>query len=305
MLKRSVSSLLRKPAFSITFLGLAVNSLLCALKLTVGLWTSSLALISDGVNSLTDAVSSLAIMIAVHASHKEADEGHPFGHRRAEPIASLILAIFAGIAGFEILKAGIGRLYTPADVQIAGVLPFAVLGFSMLVKSGMTLLFYRVGHRMHSPAILAGAADSQIDILISAAAMGAVAAAYLGLQIIDPIVALLISGFIFRTGYKVGKENIDYLMGRSPGEEALEEILSLVQSIPGVEAVDDLKAHYVGHYIHVAVEILVSREMSISESHDLEESVERALEELSWIDKAFVHVNPFAVRKEKGPLPES
>ncbi len=213
------SRLIERPGFVATLTGLIVNTVLCVFKLGVGLSTSSLALLSDGVNSLTDAVSSFAILIAVQISHKAPDEGHPFGHRRAEPIAGLILAIFAGIAGFEILKAATIRLYTGETVQTLGPWPFVVLAGSILAKGGLSVFFQRIGERMNSPAILAGAADSRIDILISLGALLGITGAYFGFLFMDTLVALVISFFIFRTGYRIGSENIDYLMGKSPRNE--------------------------------------------------------------------------------------
>jgi cation diffusion facilitator family transporter len=282
----------RSPGFLATLVGLVLNAVLCALKLTVGLAASSLALISDGVNSLTDAVSSLAIMVAVSVSHKEADEGHPFGHHRAEPIAGLILAVFAGIAGFEILKAAVVRLYTGEVAQIRGPWPFLVLIVSILAKGGLSLFYRRIGRRLNSPAMLAGAADSQIDVFISLAALIAVTATYAGVPFLDPATALVISFFIFGTGYRIGRKNIDYLMGRSPDPAALREIRELVDHVPEVIRIDDIRAHYVGHYVHVALEITVAGDISTHDSHDLEERVKQLLEGVAWIDRAFIHVNP-------------
>jgi cation diffusion facilitator family transporter len=287
-----VSRLIERPGFVATLTGLIVNTVLCVFKLGVGFSTSSLALLSDGVNSLTDAVSSLAILIAVRYSHEAPDEGHPFGHRRAEPIAGLILAIFAGIAGFEILQAAAVRLYTGETVQYLGPWPFVVLAGSVLAKGVLSVFFQRIGERMNSPAILAGAADSRIDILISLGALLGITGAHFGFLFMDTLVALVISFFIFRTGYRIGSENIDYLMGKSPGNELLNEVRSVVTKHADVKRIDELRAHYVGHYIHVEAEISASRPMSRRGVHDLEEDVRSNIEEILWVDRAFVHVNP-------------
>lgn len=289
-----------RPGFVATWIGLLANTLLCALKLSVGLMSASLALISDGVNSLTDAISSLAVLIAVRVSHQARDTNHPFGHHRAEPIAGLILAIFAGIAGFEILKTATVQLYTGEAAHITGYWPYAVLLVSMLVKGAISLFFYRVGRSLNSPALLAGAVDSQIDVLISLAALIGVSGSYFGFPYLDPLAALVISLFIFRTGYLVGRKNIDYLMGRSPGPEMLRELEQRVRGIRGVRGVDSLKAHYVGHYVHVAVEIAADGTMSTFDAHDLEEEVKRILENVPWIDEAFVHVNPVRAEEAVG-----
>jgi len=286
-----------KPGSLGTVVGLAANTLLCTLKLAVGIASSSLALVSDGLNSLTDAVSSLGILIAVHVAHQEADHSHPFGHRRAEPIAGLILAVFAGIAGFEILKTAVTRLYQGEVSAVTGFWPFVVLAVSMLAKTGLSLFFSRLGQSLKSPAFHAAAADSRIDVLISLAALLGVTGSRLGFHYLDAVAAVIISFFIFRTGYSVGRENIDYLMGRSPSPELLEEIREAVLGVTGVHRLDDLKAHYVGNFVHVAVEVSVDGRMSAMSMHDLEEHVKRAVENVPWIDEAFVHVNPLRVEQ--------
>ena len=93
-----------------TIILIICNTFLFGIKITAGLMSNSLAIISDAVNSFTDIVSSVIIFFAVKTSSKQADEGHPFGHHRAEPIAGLIVAIFAGILGFEILHTSILKM---------------------------------------------------------------------------------------------------------------------------------------------------------------------------------------------------
>ena len=84
--------------------------MLFILKIWFALTSGSIALLSDAFNSLTDLVSSLAIFICVRISSREADEGHPFGHSRAEPVAGIIVAVFAGILGVEIIRSSVQRL---------------------------------------------------------------------------------------------------------------------------------------------------------------------------------------------------
>lgn len=93
-----------------TIILIICNTFLFAIKITAGIMSNSLAIISDAVNSLTDIIASVIIFFAVKTSSKQADERHPFGHHRAEPIAGLIVAIFAGILGFEILRTSIFKL---------------------------------------------------------------------------------------------------------------------------------------------------------------------------------------------------
>src|SRR4030065_213728 len=120
-------------AFRATVIGLAGNIFLFTIKLIAGLLSGSLALLSDSINSLTDIAASMAIFIFVRVSDKEADEGHPFGHHRAEPIAGLIVAILAGVLGFEIIRISVERLIAGQIISI-GVFPLSVTIITMLIK---------------------------------------------------------------------------------------------------------------------------------------------------------------------------
>src|SRR4030067_815864 len=104
-------------AFRATVINIIGNTALFALKLVGGLLSGSIALISDALNSLNDIAASIATFICVRISDKQADEGHPFGHSRAEPIAGLIIAVLAGILGFEVIREAGGGLYEGARAE--------------------------------------------------------------------------------------------------------------------------------------------------------------------------------------------
>src|SRR5574337_184442 len=139
-----------------TIIMVVCNVFLFAIKITAGLMSNSLAIISDAVNSFTDIISSVIIFFAVKTSSKQADEGHPFGHHRAEPIAGLIVAIFAGILGFEILHTSVFKLMEAHDHKI-GIQTIVVLLVSVGMKLIMSVYFKKVGRKINSPALLASA----------------------------------------------------------------------------------------------------------------------------------------------------
>src|SRR3989337_4256388 len=113
-----------------TIILIICNTFLFGIKITAGLMSNSLAIISDAVNSFTDIVSSVIIFFAVKTSSKQADEGHPFGHHRAEPIAGLIVAIFDGILGFEIFRTSVFQLVSLHEHNI-GIFTILVLLISI------------------------------------------------------------------------------------------------------------------------------------------------------------------------------
>jgi cation diffusion facilitator family transporter len=275
----------------ITLLGIIVNALLFVAKLIVGYLSNSLAVMSDALNSLTDVISSIAIFIAVKVSSKNADEGHPFGHQRAEPIAGLIVAIMAGILGFEVIKTAIEKLITQ-EKELISLSAIYVLIFTALIKLGFSYYFIKTGKQMNSPAIVASGIDSRNDVFVSITALIGVVCSLAGYIYFDEIAAIAISFFIFQTGYKIGMENIDYLMGKAPPQKYIALITQTAQTIEGVKGLNDVLAHYVGNFIHIEIHIEVDKNLSTEQSHAIGKKVQHALEGIPVVDKAFIHIDP-------------
>ena len=277
-----------------TWLTIAIiltNLLLFIVKLYVGLLSNSLAVLSDAFNSLTDIASSVGIYIAVKISSQQADEGHPFGHHRAEPIAGLIIAIFAGILGFEIIRSAIESFITKRE-QTLSLQVIYVLIFTVIVKAIMALYLLKKGRSINSPALTATGVDARNDVLVSLTALIGVVCSIFSLSIVDGVTALIICLFILYSGYHIGIENIDYLMGKAPPESFISEIKSKVRLIKGVEGLNDVRAHYVGTFIHIEIHIEVNKNLTTEESHLIGKRVQLAVEGLSQIDKAFIHIDP-------------
>ena len=276
-----------------TIILIACNTFLFGIKIIAGLKSNSLAVISDASNSFTDIISSIIIFIAIRSSSRQADEGHPFGHHRAEPIAGLIVAIFACVLGFEILHASVFKILDAHDHNIS-TQTFAVLFISIAVKIAMSVYFKKVAVATNSPALQASATDSRNDVYVSTAALVGVAGGLCGYPQMDDIAATLISLWIIRSGYKIGAQNIDYLMGKRPGPVIMEEIRKKAVSVPGVIGIRNVLAHYVGNYIHVEISITLDMELTLVQAHNIGVNVREAVEGIDTIDKAFVHIDPIA-----------
>lgn len=280
-----------KSARYAAYANLILNAVLFIAKFVVALSSGSLAVFSDALNSFTDIFSSLAILISVHVSAQRRDRSHPFGHHRAEPIAGLFVAIFTGILAFEILKSAVLGLLSNPTVVISKEV-FLVLGLTIIVKLVMYLRLNTVGKKNNSPALLATAIDSRNDVLATAIALIGVVGENLGFTLFDELAAILISVFIFKSGYDVGRKNIDYLMGARPPRELLTKIKETATSVNGVKAIMDVRAHYVGTYVHVAMRVAVKKNISTIASHKIAEEVGHKVEHLDTVDKAFIHIEP-------------
>jgi cation diffusion facilitator family transporter len=275
-----------------TRVAIAGNSLLFLVKGAAGLASGSIALISDALNSLVDVATSIGISYSVEVGRRGPDEDHPFGHQRAEPLAALGVAIFTGILGFSVGRAAVERLIAGAT-QIR--MPFWALGALLVSMVGNLLLakyLRRRGEALDSPAILANAVECENDIGTSFAALVGVAGSALGWAPIDPLAGIVVGAWIVFGGYRFGRQNIDYLMGKSPTPELLDHVRRSAVGVRGVKGVHDVRGHYVGHRIHVEVHIEVDQELRTRQSHDVGGMVRSAIEGHSAIDRAFVHVDP-------------
>ncbi len=270
----------------------AANVLLLALKAGATLLSDSLTIYSETLNSLGDVASALVVVFCVRWALMRPDESHPFGHRRAEPVAGLVVAIFTGILGFEVCRMAVVDLWHGDLPDRIGVYPIAALCVTVVLKAWLTVFFHRRAKALRSPALRATAIDCRNDVLVAFQGLIAVIVAELCVPLLDIIAAILVGGYILYSAYRIGMENLDYLMGRAPDAELLDRIQSAAENVGSVREVDDIKAHYVGTFVHVALTAYVDGQLSTADSHDVCESVRAAVESIDTVDRAFVHMSP-------------
>ena len=274
-----------------TYLSLIVNIFLFCIKIVVGIISNSIAVISDEINSLTDTVSSAVIMYSVRVSLKKPDEEHQFGHNAAQPIAVFLIALFTGIIGINVIEESIGRIISPTKIHVNSAV-YIVLGITVVLKIILTRYQSRVGKIYKSPALKASAVDSLNDVLASFLSIIAIFIVELGFPYVDGIAGILIAFFILKSGYEIAKENLDYLMGRSAGENLIIQIVKRAMSVDGVKGMNDLRSHYVGNKFHIEIHIEVDKNISTELSHQIGNKVKYSILEVEEIQQVFVHIDP-------------
>jgi len=280
-----------KRNLKIAIIGIVSNIILFIIKLIGGILSNSLALLSDSFNSLTDIVSSIAIFVAIKIGATKADSEHPFGHHRAEPIAGLIVAIFAAILGFEVIKNAFEGFFREKSLEI-NIVTFSIVLSSIFIKIYLFILFTKIGKRYKSPALLASSIDYRNDILVSFSVLIGSVLGYIGYPLIDNVVAFFIGAFIIYSGFKIGIENIDFLMGKKPSVKVIERLKNIALGVNGVKALNDVRAHYLGTFIQVEIHIEVDKNINTERSHSIAKQVQNLLQEDEIVDYAFVHVDP-------------
>jgi cation diffusion facilitator family transporter len=286
-------ALRNKERFAI-WMGIVGNAILFCVKIFVGTTFNSIAIVSDSINSLTDIVASAIVFVSVRSSYRAPDAGHPFGHSRAQPIAGLVVAIFTGIVGFEIISQSVARLFSGAQIQ-NGLLPIVMLVVVMALKLGMFLYARYTARQSGSTALMASALDHRNDVLVSAAVIAGVAASNFGLHVFDPIAAIAVGVWIIWAGFRIGRDNMKFLMGEAPPPELIRKIMERARAVRGVMGTNDVTAHYVGTSVEIEIHIDVDNHLSLIQAHEIAVEVQREIENMDEVSRAFIHIDPLGV----------
>lgn len=271
---------------------LGANAALAVVKGLVWLETGSLAVGSEAANSLVDTAYSAVVVAGLYLTTRPPDFDHPHGHERIEPFVSLVITLGVLAVGVVLLWRSAATILA-GDVRVArGPLALAVLGGTGAVKYVLYRYCLAAGEVHESPALVATALDSRIDVLTAGAAFLGVAGAQIGYPILDPLAAGAVALAVCHTGVGIARNNVNYLVGRAPPEDLRAEILDRALSHPDVEGVHEVIAHYVGPEVDVSLHIEVEGDRTLMEAHDIETTIVDSIREIPEIDDVFVHVDP-------------
>lgn len=278
--------------------GIISNVFLVVLKITIGLIINSLAVVADGLNNLSDSISSLVSLVSFKIANRPADKDHPFGHGRIEYVAALIVSFLILLVGYEILKQSIGNIINPKALDFNPLL-IGFLILSVFIKVWQMLVNRKVGIKINSETLIATATDSRNDILVTGGMITAIIISFLFDINLDGYISLLIGIFILYSGINIGKDVVSVLMGKSIKKEDADKIKEAVLKYEGILGVHDLISHTYGPtYSMVSLHAEVAENESIEVSHELIDKIEREVgEELGIF--LVIHMDPVTMNDER------
>ena len=268
------------------------NVVLTILKAIAGFVAGSTAMVSDAVHSLSDVLSTFVAMIGIKISHKPADEDHPYGHARAETVATKILAMLVAATGLGIGWAAVrslinGQFTAPGQAAIWAAL------LSIVGKEWMYRYSKAKGEEINSKALIADAHHHRSDALSSITALFGILGGRLGFPILDPIAGLVVAILIVKVGAELYWESIQELVDRAPDKETLKEIATTTINTDGVINVHDIKARIHGPHVYVDLKICVNRFWPVYQSHKVaHDTVDHIKAHVPNVKDVLVHVNP-------------
>ncbi|MBQ2832501.1 cation diffusion facilitator family transporter [Methanobrevibacter sp.] len=277
-------------------IAITANCFLTALNIIVGTLCGSYALVSEGAHTLSDVVTSIIAYVGFYIGQKPADEEHPIGHGRAEAISGLIIVIFLAIVGWEIFQGSIERILNPSLITVpeTPVALMAVLG--IIINLSVSRYIIRIGKEIKSPAIVADGKHQRTDIFSSIAILIGVVVSNLGFPILDPIIALVIGLLIFKTGWDIGKENINNIMGKVPSKEFIDRIKRVADNTPNAQNAHNIKVDYFGSYATVTLHVQLDGNLTLDESHKIVHTVQDNItNEIPEIKYVMVHACPLGL----------
>ncbi|RKM56999.1 cation transporter [Butyrivibrio sp. X503] len=277
--------------------GICLNIILFSSKLFAGIVSSSISIMGDAFNNLSDAASCIVTLVGFKLSGQEADEEHPFGHGRLEYVAGLIVALFIVIMGVELMQSSVEKIIHPKETLFNGVIA-GILIFSIIIKLIMFHGNLEASKKIGSAALKNTAMDSISDVITTGIVLVSAFISHKTGIILDGYIGVIACIFIIKTGYEAAKDTISPLLGEPPSKELVKEIEDFVLDFDGILGVHDLVIHNYGpgrNFVSLHVE--VPGDKDIVTVHDLVDDIENEIR-TKYGCMVVIHMDPVVTGDE-------
>jgi cation diffusion facilitator family transporter len=277
-----------------SWIALTGNALLAALKVAAGLLSGSLAVVADGIDSLSDIFTSLIMLIAARILSKPPDIRFPYGYGKADTIATKGLSFIILFAGAQLAITTVRKLIQGTATELPAKLAIVVTVISIIGKLLLAWHQKRIGQRTSSSMLIANGRNMQNDVLISVSVLtGLFFTFILKMPVIDPIAALLVSIWILKAGVEIFMQSSVDLMDGTDDCSIYNKLFNAIEEVQGAHNPHRVRARKIGDKIMVAVDIEVDGNLSLKQAHDIAHQVEASIK--SKIDNIFdvaIHTEP-------------
>ena len=259
-----------------SIVGIGGNILLVAAKAFIGILAGSIAIITDAVNNLTDALSSTITIIGTKLANKKPDKKHPYGHGRVEYITSMVIAIIILFAGFMAIYESIKSFFSD-EVASYTYISIIIVSIAIVVKIGLGLFFKYMGKKAESEALKASGTDALFDALLSAATLIGIITSIVWNVNIEGYLGIGIGLFILKSGFSILRQGLSSVIGERSSSELTDGIKQLVCSFPEVKGAYDLILNDYGPNKSIgSIHIEVRDDLTAKEIHPLTRNIAAA-----------------------------
>lgn len=283
-------------AMRVSMVSIVGNIVLSIIKLLAGIVAHSGAMISDGIESASDIISTFIVIIGYNFSSKGLDKDHPYGHERLECITALLLAAILFVTGAGIGMEGLRKIFyvNYGELAIPGAIALIVAVISIVFKEWMFWYTRHAAKKINSSSLMADAWHHRSDALSSIGTFIGIFGARIGFPILDPIASVINCLFILKAAFDIARDAVDKLTDKACEDEIINEMINIIKKQPGVIEVDEIKTRLFGNKIYVDVEISVKGNLTLNEAHEIAHNVHDVIEyQFKHVKHCMVHVNPY------------
>jgi cation diffusion facilitator family transporter len=276
-----------------SYVGAAINVLQTLIKIGFGILGQSAALIADGIHSLSDLLSDLLVIIAVKLGSRKADHDHPYGHRRFETIATVILGVSLIAIGGAIIWSVMERMADPEHLPVPNMLSLGVAALSILINEWLYQYTKRIAKTTRSKLLLANAWHQRSDAISSLVVLFGIGAVMLGYPLADALAAIVVALMVAKIGLNLVFESIKELVDTSLPPALVAEIRAAIHAIDGVEGIHLLRTRQMGEDALIDAHIVVDPRITVSEGHMIGDIVrDDLIRRFDDVMDVLVHVDP-------------
>lgn len=280
----------RNLAYTEGWLSIITNVLLFGLKYWAGIVTGSVAILADAWHTLSDSMSSIFVIVGTKVATKPPDRKHPFGHGRAELIASIMIAALLGFVAYEFIKESIAKLLNSEEV-VFGTIAIVVTIISVIVKELLAQYAFWAAKKTGSSTLRADGYHHRTDAASSLLILvGIVLGRYFWW--IDGVLGITVAALILYAAYGILKDAISNLLGEAPAPGFSEKLATAAAKVPSHDLnIHHIHLHTYGNHKEVTFHINLPSQMSVKEAHNLSDHIERQIKtDMDII--ATIHVEP-------------
>jgi cation diffusion facilitator family transporter len=279
----------------VSIISLISNTILAIIKITIGFFANSKALIADGFHTVSDMASTIIIMISIKFSETPADKNHPYGHEKAEALGTNILAVILILTAVFLGRDAILTLIR-GNIAEPGTWALVAAFISIIVKEALYRYTIKIGEEIKSRGLIADAHHHRSDAFSSIAALIGIGGAKLGFRFLDPLAGLVVAFLILKVGYDILKDTSYELMDGRPDKETIDKIREIAISIKGVIDINDIKLRSYGPNYIADLKIVVKDQISVVEGHTIACQVEnKIINNSEDVKDVMVHVDPLSI----------
>ncbi|MBZ0114551.1 MAG: cation diffusion facilitator family transporter [Thermoanaerobaculia bacterium] len=270
---------------------LILNLLVAAAKLVVGFLSGSIALVADGLHSVTDGAANVVGLVSVAAAGRPADSGHPYGHGRFETLSALAIGGLLTLTAWEVLTSCLKRVLSDNQPE-APVAGFVVLAVTIVINLSLSKWERRQAKLWHSPLLLADSTHTASDVWVSLAVFGSLVGTRLGFPAFDWMVGFLITFAIGRAAFQILRDNAQFLADAAWVDP--NEIRRVALETPGVLAVHKVRSRGGSRHGHADLHAQMKADLPLEAAHRIGHQVVDRLRDEFGLDDVVVHVEPYS-----------